>query len=86
MLDSQQHNSEVKEQALCIIGNIAACMHEREYVMEDENILIKLKDYLVRCTTIEKYNNNFDKFLQKNFLRVLMTQNYKLEPFLRFAI
>lgn len=45
VLDSSQHSSEVKEQALCIVGNLAAGAHE--LIMEDEKILLKLKDYLI---------------------------------------
>lgn len=45
VLDSPQHSSEIKEQALCIVGNLAAGAHE--LIMEDEKILLKLKDYLV---------------------------------------
>jgi armadillo repeat-containing protein 8 len=45
VLDSPNHPSEVKEQALCIIGNLAAGAHE--LIMEDEKILLKLKDYLI---------------------------------------
>lgn len=45
VLDSTLHSSEVKEQALCIVGNLAAGAHE--LMMEDEKILLKLKDYLV---------------------------------------
>lgn len=45
VLDSPHHSSEVKEQALCIVGNLAAGAHE--LIMEDEKILLKLKDYLI---------------------------------------
>lgn len=45
VLDSPVHASEVKEQALCIIGNLAAGAHE--LIMDDERILLKLKDYLI---------------------------------------
>lgn len=45
VLDGPQHSSEVKEQALCIVGNLAAGAHE--IIMEDEKILLKLKDYLI---------------------------------------
>lgn len=46
VLDSP-HTPEVKEQALCIIGNIAAGAGITDYVMEDERILRKLLDYMV---------------------------------------
>lgn len=46
VLDSP-HTPEVKEQALCIIGNIAGGAGVTDYVMEDERILRKLLDYMV---------------------------------------
>lgn len=44
VLDSPQHSSEIKEQAICIIGNLAAGAHE--LIIEDEKILLKLKECL----------------------------------------
>lgn len=41
------HTPEIKEQALCIIGNIAAGAGITDYVMENERILKKLFDFLV---------------------------------------
>ncbi|KAG4070175.1 hypothetical protein HA402_003865 [Bradysia odoriphaga] len=45
VLDST-HSSEVKEQALCIIGNIAHAAISTDYIMEDESILKKLLDFV----------------------------------------
>ena len=47
MLDCT-HPSEVKEQALCIIGNIASGASNTDYVMEDDLILKKLLEFMVR--------------------------------------
>lgn len=44
VLDSPHLSSEIKEQALCIIGNLAAGAHE--LIVDDEKILLKLRDYL----------------------------------------
>lgn len=44
VLDSA-HSSEIKEQALCIVGNLAAGSYE--LILSDDRILIKLKDFLV---------------------------------------
>lgn len=41
------HTPEIKEQALCIIGNIAAGAGITDYVMENECILKKLFDFIV---------------------------------------
>lgn len=46
MLESP-HTPEIKEQALCIIGNIAAGAGITDYVMENERILKKLFDFIV---------------------------------------
>lgn len=45
VLDSP-HPPEVKEQALCIIGNIASGAGATDYVMEDDRILKKLLDFM----------------------------------------
>lgn len=47
MLDCP-HPPEVKEQALCIIGNIASGAGKIDYVMEDDRILKKLLEFLVK--------------------------------------
>lgn len=41
------HTPDIKEQALCIIGNIAAAAGITDYVMENERILKKLFDLIV---------------------------------------
>lgn len=46
MLDST-HPAEVKEQALCIVGNIAAGANITDYVMEDERVMKKLMEFIV---------------------------------------
>lgn len=42
-----EHSSEVKEQALCILGNIADGDSAKEYIMSNEDILKKLTSYLM---------------------------------------
>ncbi len=42
-----EHSSEVKEQALCILGNIADGDTAKEYIMSNEDILKKLTSYLM---------------------------------------
>lgn len=46
VLDSP-HPAEVKEQALCIIGNIAAGAQVKDYVIEDDRIIKRLGDFLM---------------------------------------
>ncbi|EAT32753.1 AAEL015016-PA [Aedes aegypti] len=41
------HPPEVKEQALIIISNITAGARDKDYVMEDENIIKKIREFLV---------------------------------------
>jgi hypothetical protein len=46
------HSPEVKEQALCILGNIADGEKAREHIMSNEDVLKKLIDYMThpaRC-------------------------------------
>ena len=42
-----EHSCEVKEQALCILGNIADGESSKEYIMTNEDILKKLTSYLL---------------------------------------
>jgi len=44
MVLNSQYSSDLKEQALCIVGNLAAGVSDM--IMEDDQILLKLKDYL----------------------------------------
>lgn len=45
VLDSQ-HPSEVKEQALCIVGNIAAGAQVKDYIIDDDKVLTRLGSFL----------------------------------------
>lgn len=45
MVLESPHSSEIKEQALCICGNLAAGAHD--LILNDDKILLKLKDFLV---------------------------------------
>lgn len=46
MVLESNNSSELKEQCLCIVGNIGA-NPSKDYVLEDDKILDKLKEYLV---------------------------------------
>lgn len=41
------HSAEVKEQALCILANIADGDSAKDYIMANEDVLKKLQDYMV---------------------------------------
>lgn len=73
VLDSP-HTPEVKEQALCIIGNIAAGAGITDYVMEDERILLKLLDYMVNDYYHKDIRNSyyFFGFLNINVLKLCL--------------
>ncbi|KAG5680080.1 hypothetical protein PVAND_009607 [Polypedilum vanderplanki] len=45
MVLESNHSSEIKEQTLCIVGNLAAGAHD--LILNDDKILFKLKDFLV---------------------------------------
>ena len=42
------HCAEVKEQALCILGNIGDGESAKDYIMSNDDMLKKLQDYMVR--------------------------------------
>ena len=41
------HGAEVKEQALCILANIADGESAKDYIMTNEDVLKKLASYMV---------------------------------------
>lgn len=47
-----EHPSEVKEQALCIVANIAAGAGVNDYVMEEEILLKRLLEFVVNIYNI----------------------------------
>lgn len=57
---------EIKEQALCIIGNIAASAGMIDYVMQDERILKKLLDYIVSINKVIELLSEIDNFFYSN--------------------
>lgn len=45
------HSAEVKEQALCILANIADGDSAKDYIMANEDVLKKLTDYMVKLNS-----------------------------------
>lgn len=45
------HSPEVKEQALCILGNIADGERAKDHIMANEDVLKKLMDYMTHPAT-----------------------------------
>lgn len=45
------HNAEVKEQALCILANIADGDFAKNFIMSNEDVLKKLTTYMVNGKT-----------------------------------
>lgn len=43
-----EHGADVKEQALCILANIADGDTAKEFIMSNEDVLGKLTNYMVR--------------------------------------
>jgi hypothetical protein len=43
------HGPEVKEQALCMLSNIADGYTAKEFIMTNEDVLKKITSYLVTC-------------------------------------
>lgn len=63
------HSAEVKEQALCILANIADGDSAKDYIMANEDVLKKLQDYMVTNSTLSllyilcNYNSRVLKWL-----------------------
>lgn len=52
VLEDPEHPADVKEQALCILANVADGDRARDHIMANEDVLKKLMDYMVcilRC-------------------------------------
>lgn len=49
------HSAEVKEQALCILANIADGDSAKDYIMANEDVLKKLQDYMVTNSTLSLF-------------------------------
>lgn len=47
MILESEHTSEIKEQTLCILGNVADGDSSKEYIMNNDDILKKILDYMV---------------------------------------
>lgn len=48
VLEDPEHPADVKEQALCILANVADGDRARDHIMANEDVLKKLMDYMVR--------------------------------------
>lgn len=86
------HSSEVKEQALCIIGNIASASISTDYIMEDESILKKLLEFVVSNIYRTLYNApwGLDPYevsnISRNTTRILIGKTANLMKILRVTI
>ena len=47
MILESDHTSDIKEQTLCILGNVADGDASKEYIMNNDDILKKILDYMV---------------------------------------
>lgn len=47
MILDANHSSDVKEQALCILANIADGDTAKEFIMSNDDVLRKLQEYMV---------------------------------------
>ncbi|XP_067928125.1 armadillo repeat-containing protein 8-like [Watersipora subatra] len=46
MILESEHNAEIKEQTLCILGNVADGNASKDYIMNNDDILKKILDYM----------------------------------------
>jgi len=51
VLEDPEHPADVKEQALCILANVADGDRARDHIMANDDVLKKLMDYMVRTFT-----------------------------------
>lgn len=56
MILDANHSTEIKEQALCILANIGDGDTAKDFIMNNEDILKKLKEYMV--ILFENWNNS----------------------------
>ena len=47
-----ENSADVKEQALCILANIADGDLAKEFIMSNEDVLGKLTNYMVQCVLL----------------------------------
>ncbi|CAD6242395.1 GSCOCG00009480001-RA-CDS [Cotesia congregata] len=59
VLEDPDHSVDVKEQALCILANVADGDRAREHIMANEDVLKKLMDYMVCITFHLSTHMNF---------------------------
>jgi hypothetical protein len=84
VLDSN-YSSELKEQALCILGNIGA-NPQKDYILEDDRILSKLDAYLVsNFNTIFYLTFSFKIYLTFSF-EIYLTFSFKIYLTFSFEI
>lgn len=57
VLEDPEHPADVKEQALCILANVADGDRARDHIMANDDVLKKLMDYMVRIVYCY-YNNS----------------------------
>lgn len=58
VLEDPEHPADVKEQALCILANVADGDRARDHIMANEDVLKKLMDYMVRKVYLQHYFAN----------------------------
>lgn len=55
MILDANHSSEVKEQALCILANIGDGDSAKDFIMNNEDILKKLQEYMVGSNDVVRF-------------------------------
>ena len=71
VLEDPEHPADVKEQALCILANVADGDRARDHIMANEDVLKKLMDYMVRFT--------YEKFVVFFITRQHKTRDFNLK-------
>ncbi|KAG7211403.1 hypothetical protein KM043_010691 [Ampulex compressa] len=60
VLEDPEHPADVKEQALCILANVADGDRARDHIMANEDVLKKLMDYMMHSNVSTVFCSNYD--------------------------
>ena len=83
ILESEYYNMSIKEQALCILANVADGNASKEFIMGNEDLLRKINSFMV-LFKLDARIFNFFKFIIIIIIRRIITVNCKWQLFVAF--
>ncbi len=66
ILEGEYYNVQIKEQALCILANVADGHSAKQFIMENEDLLRKINSFMVNHLKIKKNMKLFNLWIQLN--------------------